>query len=206
MSQIVFDVTTNEEPRNRLTTAFRLILAIPHLILVSVWQYAVELVAVIQWFIILFTGKRNAGLSNFSNSSLGYATRVNSYTSLLFDDYPGSSPTGPVPVSTTRVRRTCRPPHQRVAVHLGHPLPLPHRHPRDRRLLRVPRCVVRDLVHRQDVGRDVRLRPQLQPLLRRDPGLRRLDDRHLSFVGWHTSPRPARPLQPRPRLRSPAGV
>jgi hypothetical protein len=99
MSQVVFDVTTNEEPRNRLTTAFRLILAIPHLILVGVWQYAVELVAVIQWFIILFTGKRNNGLWGFSNSWLGYATRVNSYTSLLFDEYPGFiNETGPMPV------------------------------------------------------------------------------------------------------------
>ena len=34
------------EPRNRLTTAFRLILAIPHLIVVSVWGYLAEILAV----------------------------------------------------------------------------------------------------------------------------------------------------------------
>jgi len=99
MTQVVYDVTTNEEPRNRLTTAFRLILAIPHLILVGVWQYAINLVSVIQWFIILFTGKRNLGLWKFTDAWLGYATRVNSYTSLLFDEYPGFlTEPGPVPV------------------------------------------------------------------------------------------------------------
>jgi hypothetical protein len=98
MSQVVYDVTRNEEPRNRLTTAFRIILAIPHLILVSVWQYAVEIVSVIQWFIILFTGKRNRGLWDFSNSWLGYYSRVYSYAWLLFDEYPafGTDP-GTVP-------------------------------------------------------------------------------------------------------------
>ena len=96
--------------------------------MVSVWQYAVELVAVIQWFIIVFTGKRNVGLWNFANSWLANATRVNSYTSLLFDEYPGFiTEPGPVPVQYDDIRRAGRPPHQRVAVHLGHPLPLPHR-------------------------------------------------------------------------------
>ncbi len=74
MAQVQLDVPYNEGPRNRGTVAIRLILAIPHLMIVQVWDYAVEIVAIIQWFIQVFTGKRNEGLFNFSNRWLGYAS------------------------------------------------------------------------------------------------------------------------------------
>lgn len=89
MAQVQLDVPYNEGPRNRGTVAIRIILAIPHLLLVGVWGYAVEIVAVIHWFIQVFTGKRNQGLFNFSNRYLDYASRVNTYVGLLFDEYPG---------------------------------------------------------------------------------------------------------------------
>ena len=89
MAQVQLDVPYNEGPRNRGTVAIRIILAIPHLVIVSVWSYAVEIVAVIHWFIQVFTGKRNEGLFNFSNRWLGYASRTYTYTGLLFDEYPG---------------------------------------------------------------------------------------------------------------------
>lgn len=88
MSQAIIDVPY-EQRRNRLTTAFRVILAIPHLILAGVWQYAVQIAAVVQWFICLFTGRRNQGIWNFSNMWLEYYSRTNSYLGLLFDPYPG---------------------------------------------------------------------------------------------------------------------
>jgi len=95
-----YDVVYTEE-RNRLTTAFRIILAIPHLIIVQVWAYLTEILAVIQWFIVLFTGKRNEGLWNLQNAWLGYYCRVYGYVDLLYDPYPafGTDP-GPVPVTT----------------------------------------------------------------------------------------------------------
>ncbi|MGH9133249.1 MAG: DUF4389 domain-containing protein [Ilumatobacteraceae bacterium] len=89
MAQVQLDVPYNDGPRNRGTVAIRILLAIPHLIIVSVWNYAVEIVAVVHWFIQLFTGKRNQGLFNFSNRWLGYASRTYTYTGLLFDEYPG---------------------------------------------------------------------------------------------------------------------
>jgi hypothetical protein len=100
MAAFSFDVSYTES-RNRLTTAFRMILAIPHLIVSGVWGYFAELLAFIQWFIILFTGKRNQGLWDLQYAYLGYYARVTSYTSLLFDEYPafGTAP-GPAPVST----------------------------------------------------------------------------------------------------------
>jgi hypothetical protein len=100
VSAVGYDVTY-EEQRNRLTTAFRFILAIPHLIVSQVWGYLAQIVGAIQWFIILFTGKRNQGLWNLQQSWLGYYSRVVGYLSLLYDPYPafGTDP-GNAPVRT----------------------------------------------------------------------------------------------------------
>jgi hypothetical protein len=88
MSAVTYDVTYTER-RSRLTSAFRYLLAIPHLIVVGLWGYVAELLAFLQWFVILFTGRRNEGMWGFQRSYLGYNTRVTSYVSLLFDEpYP----------------------------------------------------------------------------------------------------------------------
>ena len=88
MTAVAFDVTYTER-RSRLTTAFRYLLAIPHLIFVGLWQYAAQFVALLQWFVILFTGRRNEGMWNFQRGYLAYYSRVNGYVGLLFDEsYP----------------------------------------------------------------------------------------------------------------------
>ena len=100
MAAVTYEVPYTEE-RNRLTTAFRIILAIPHLIVVQVWGYLMEILAVIEWFIILFTGKRNEGIWNLQWAWLGYYSRVYGYVDLLYDQYPafGTDP-GTVPART----------------------------------------------------------------------------------------------------------
>ena len=100
MAVVTYEVPYTEE-RNRLTTAFRIILAIPHLIVVQVWGYLMEILAVIEWFIILFTGKRNEGIWNLQWAWLGYYSRVYGYVDLLYDQYPafGTDP-GTVPART----------------------------------------------------------------------------------------------------------
>jgi uncharacterized protein DUF4389 len=87
MPPVTFDVTYTEQ-RNRLTTAFRYLLAIPHLIFAGLWGYAAEILALLQWFVILFTGRRNEGMWSFQRGYLGYSARVNSYVGLLYDEYP----------------------------------------------------------------------------------------------------------------------
>ncbi|HEY0521006.1 MAG TPA: DUF4389 domain-containing protein, partial [Ilumatobacteraceae bacterium] len=87
MSTFTYDVDY-EESRNRLTVAFRMILAIPHLIISNVWGYLAQVLGAVQWFIILFTGKRNEGIWNMQQSWLTYYSRVIGYISLLFDEYP----------------------------------------------------------------------------------------------------------------------
>jgi Domain of unknown function (DUF4389) len=98
VSIFTYDVEYQEE-RNRLTVAFRIILAIPHLIIAQVWQYLAQILAVIQWFIILFTGKRNEGMWKLQQSWLNYYCRVIGYVDLLFDPYPAfATDAGPAPV------------------------------------------------------------------------------------------------------------
>jgi len=87
MQQVVFDVPYTEE-RNRGTTAIRLILAIPHLIIYGVWQRVAQLAAIVQWFICVFTGKRNKSIWDFTYSAEAYGSRVNSYAGLLHDVWP----------------------------------------------------------------------------------------------------------------------
>lgn len=85
--------------RNRLTSAFRIILAIPHLVLTGLWGRVCQFAAVAQWFVVLFTGKRNKALWDFQNAWLAYDVRVQAYTGLLYDTYPAFlTDPGTVPV------------------------------------------------------------------------------------------------------------
>jgi len=87
MSAVSYDVRYTED-RNRLTNAFRMILVIPHMIVLYAWGYFAQLLAFIQWFIIVFTGKRNEGIFKLEDSYLGYSSRVLSYYMLTTDPYP----------------------------------------------------------------------------------------------------------------------
>lgn len=95
MTALTLDIRYIED-RNRLTTAFRIILAIPHLIVATLWNYLAQILSVVQWFVIVFTGQRNEGMWNMQHSFLGYYTRVQAYSNLMYDDYPpfGADPTG----------------------------------------------------------------------------------------------------------------
>lgn len=95
MSQPVFTVN-NLPKRSRVSVFFRMLLAIPHLFVVSVWQFVINIVTFVQWWIILFTGKRNEGIWRMQSAWLGYACRVHGYMGLLYDKYPafGAEPAG----------------------------------------------------------------------------------------------------------------
>jgi hypothetical protein len=98
MNQVSYDVTASGA-RNRLTVAFRLILLIPHAVVLQIWGYFVQILAVVQWFIVLFTGKRNEGIWRLQDQWLGYGSRVWGYGALLHDRFPpfGPDPNGVVP-------------------------------------------------------------------------------------------------------------
>ena len=77
--------------------AFRLILAIPHLIWLYVWGIAVFFAVIISWFATLFAGQTPLGLHNFIAQYLRYSTQVFGYLLFLADPYPrflGDQPYG----------------------------------------------------------------------------------------------------------------
>lgn len=100
------------EGRNRLTTAFRLILAFPHILLVGgpmalalSWTSTSEtnfdwsagggvlgavaaVCALIAWFAIVFTGRHPQGLWSLAAFYLRWRARAAAYLALLRDEYP----------------------------------------------------------------------------------------------------------------------
>jgi hypothetical protein len=82
--------------RDRVTTLFRVILVIPHLIIENIGSQLAQVLGFLQWWVILFTGERNEQLWKLQNVWLGYAARVYGYQSLMFDKWPniGVGPNG----------------------------------------------------------------------------------------------------------------
>jgi hypothetical protein len=75
-------------PRDRLTVAFRIILALPHILAVWALGVAWALTTVIAWFAILFTGRYPEGLYRFAVGVFRWNVRVEAYLLLLRDEYP----------------------------------------------------------------------------------------------------------------------
>jgi hypothetical protein len=75
-------------PRDRLTVGLRLLLAIPHFIVIVFLLIALWITSVIAWFAILITGRYPPGLYDFAVGVLRWALRVEAYVLLLVDEYP----------------------------------------------------------------------------------------------------------------------
>jgi hypothetical protein len=82
-------VVEDDLRRNRLTVFFRLILAIPHYIWITLWSIAVFFVAIVQWAITLIFGRPAAGLHRFLSAYVRYALHLESYLHLVGNPYPG---------------------------------------------------------------------------------------------------------------------
>jgi Domain of unknown function (DUF4389) len=89
-----FDVE-HQERYSRLTTFFRLILVIPHEIVLFFYGVVAYVLVILAWFAILFTGRYPSGMFGFVAGVLRYSTRVSCYVFLLTDRFPpfgGGSP------------------------------------------------------------------------------------------------------------------
>jgi Domain of unknown function (DUF4389) len=122
---MAYPVSVRIEPaltnRNRLTTLFRLILAIPHLILVggaglgfasssqndsTVTSFGeggllgavAGFLSVVSWFTIVIAGTHVIGIRQFCSYYLRWRTRAGAYVMLLEDPYP---PFGDAPYPTS---------------------------------------------------------------------------------------------------------
>lgn len=82
------DLVPQLEGRNRLTTAFRLILAIPHMVVLALLSIALIVVVLIAFFAVLFTGRWPGGLRDFALGVGRWWLRFEAYLLLLTDDYP----------------------------------------------------------------------------------------------------------------------
>lgn len=74
--------------QSRLTVLVRIILVIPHLIVLAVLGIAAYLVAIAGWFGALFTGRLPGFAADFLAGYLRWQTRVSAYAFLLTGDYP----------------------------------------------------------------------------------------------------------------------
>jgi hypothetical protein len=88
------------EQRNRLTTFFRLILAIPVAIVLWFYEILAFFAVIFAWFAIVITGRYPDGLYQFVAGVVRFLTRVTSYTALLCDPYPpfGGAPDASYPI------------------------------------------------------------------------------------------------------------
>jgi len=130
--------------RNRLTTFFRLVLAIPHLILVGGAGSIVAsrgdrtttvsgesgllgavawFLAIVSWFTIVFGGVHIAGIRQFTCFYLRWRVRALAYLALLQDPYP---PFGDAPYPATTEVTDPAAPRNRLTVAFRLLLVLPH--------------------------------------------------------------------------------
>jgi Domain of unknown function (DUF4389) len=92
-------VVEDDLERSRLTVFFRLLLAIPHVIWLILWGIAVFFVAILSWFIVLFTARLPQSLHDFLSAYVRYGTHVYGYVALAANPFPGFTGTeGSYPV------------------------------------------------------------------------------------------------------------
>lgn len=96
--------------RSRLTVFFRLLLLIPHFVVLYLWGIVTEFAVFFAWVVGIFTGRVPSGLHDFIGSYLKYRTRVTAYALILADPYPpfGSSGNYPVDVEIAPAAKQSR--------------------------------------------------------------------------------------------------
>jgi hypothetical protein len=75
-------------PRNRLTVGFRILLAVPHYIVLFFVLCAWWVTTIVSWVAILITARYPQGLYNFGVGALRWLLRVEAYLLLMVDEYP----------------------------------------------------------------------------------------------------------------------
>lgn len=91
-------IVSDDLKRSRWTVFFRLLLAIPHLVLLGLWGIAAWLVAIVNWVATLVRGQSPDGLHNFLAGYVRYAIQVSAYLLLAANPYPPFGGGGGYPV------------------------------------------------------------------------------------------------------------
>jgi len=82
-------VVADDLERSRLTVLFRLLLAIPHLVWITLWSIAVLFAALAAWVVALATGRVPGALHRFLAAYVRYATHVGAFVYLVGRRFPG---------------------------------------------------------------------------------------------------------------------
>lgn len=103
-------VVADDLRRSRLTVLLRLLLALPHLIWLSLWAIAVSVLALALWLAVLIDGRLPSVLHDFAASFVRYATHVGAYLFLIANPYPSfrGATTYPVDVDIPPPQRQSR--------------------------------------------------------------------------------------------------
>ena len=88
MYPVSYEADHAAEGRNRLTTFFRYIVAIPWQIVMALYGLVANFATFFAWLALVFTGRYPEGLYNFNAGYLRMATRTNGFSYLLTDEYP----------------------------------------------------------------------------------------------------------------------
>src|SRR5262249_18117576 len=83
-----FEAADPPEPRDLVSVGLRLILAIPHFIVLWFLMCAWLITTIISWFVILFTGSYPEGLYEFGVGVMTWYVRVEAFILLLVDYSP----------------------------------------------------------------------------------------------------------------------
>jgi Domain of unknown function (DUF4389) len=75
--------------RSRLIVFFRLLLALPHLIWLTLWAIALYLVTIVNWFVTLIAGRSPEVLHRFAGAFVRYDVHVIAFLFLIANPFPG---------------------------------------------------------------------------------------------------------------------
>jgi hypothetical protein len=101
-------VVRDDLERSRLTVFFRFFLALPHLLVLGVWGLLALMMAIINWFAILFAGRTVGG--DLQTRYLRYFTHVDAYLYLVANPFPGFGGEAdyPIDLEAVEARRQSR--------------------------------------------------------------------------------------------------
>jgi 2-(1,2-epoxy-1,2-dihydrophenyl)acetyl-CoA isomerase len=104
-------VVSDDLRRWRLTVALRWLLALPHLLVLTLWTYVAVPVAIVNWFIALVRGRPASGLHAWTTRLVRYQAHVYAYLYFVADPYPsfrGWYGTYPVDLAVDPVAKQAR--------------------------------------------------------------------------------------------------
>jgi hypothetical protein len=96
--------------RSRVTVAFRLLLALPHFVWLTLWSIAATLAAIVNWFVTLLRGRSAEPLHRFLAAYIRYSVHVLAFLTVVANPFPGfaGTPGYPVEVAIAPAARQSR--------------------------------------------------------------------------------------------------